>query len=510
MKANHSLSKQAMTLIIARGISFLLTLGIPLILARYLTISEFGAYKQSILLCSTLINLLPWGMSQSLYYFIPKEPENRAGYLANSFLFLLVVGVLSLVGFYFSGTLLERSFQSSALGGVGPLLGLYTFFMVSSLYAEVALVSDNRTNAAAGVILLNEVFKAAALIGGALLVGSFMGIMVGLVIAGAVRFTLMTIYFRKDIGTILSGPNFDLFRKQWSYSLPFGMTILFIFIQDYFHQYYISYIYGSDGFAIYAIGCLQLPLVDLFYSSIGDVSMVKMQEQLRSDDEKGARMVWHESLLKLAVIFLPLTIYLAVVSTQFIVALFTIRYIESVPIFLVTILAMPLTLLLTDPVIRVLGETRFLLRISILRLPITIALVVFGVKFFGMIGASGGALLAILLVRMVMMARIGSRMKTGFINLLPWRSLFRILVAALGAALPIAGVLAVFSLNPKVALVVTSPIYGVTFLLLGLWLNIFPAEEKQMARNLFRKIGKKFGLKDQKPKVWSAESEVSG
>src|SRR4029078_3446832 len=96
--------------------------------------------------------------------------KNRAGYLANSFLFLFIVGVLSLVGFYFSGPLLERSFQSPDLGSVGPLLGLYTFFMVSSLYAEVALVSDNRTNAAAVVILLNEVFKAVALIGGALII----------------------------------------------------------------------------------------------------------------------------------------------------------------------------------------------------------------------------------------------------------------------------------------------------------------------------------------------------
>src|SRR5438552_588899 len=112
MNENQSLSKQAMTLIVARGISFFLTLGIPLVLVRYLTQSEFGAYKQSILLYTTVVSLLPWGMSQSLYYFIPKEPEHRTGYLANSFIFLLSVGVICLLGFFFGGPFLEKYFHS--------------------------------------------------------------------------------------------------------------------------------------------------------------------------------------------------------------------------------------------------------------------------------------------------------------------------------------------------------------------------------------------------------------
>src|SRR5215813_10318673 len=98
MSVNQSLSKQSMTLIAARGISFFLTLGIPLVLVRYLTQTEFGSYKQSILLFTTAVTLLPFGMAQSLYYFIPKEPENRAGYMANSFLFLLCAGSLPLLG----------------------------------------------------------------------------------------------------------------------------------------------------------------------------------------------------------------------------------------------------------------------------------------------------------------------------------------------------------------------------------------------------------------------------
>jgi O-antigen/teichoic acid export membrane protein len=507
MRRDQSLSSQALTLIAARSISFILSLGIPLVLVRCLTQGEFGAYKQSILLCSTLINLLPWGMSQSLYYFIPKEPENRRGYLSNSFLFLLCMGTLSFIGFYFSGPLLEKSFRSQELGEMAPLLGLYTFFMISSLYAEVALVSNNRAGAAAIVILLNEIFKAAALIGGALIIKSFTGIMIGLAVAAGVRFILMTLYFHKDLKNIFSGPDLRLLKKQWSYSMPFGMVVVFIVLQDYFHQYYISYTYGADLFAIYAVGCLQLPLVDLFYSSIGDVSMVKMTEHLRTGDKVGARTVWHEAMLKLAVIFYPLTVYLAVVSTPFIVALYTKQYLDSIPIFLITLLSMPLTVLLTDPALRVLGDTRFMLWISVVRIPITISLVVMAVKQFGMIGAAGGALLAVFLVRTVMLARISSQMEADVKTLLPWRNLVRILVAALLSAIPILLVMRGFSMPPKLELVVTAPVYGLTFLFLGLWLNIFPEEERNMVKQVYRRI---MSMISPKTKVLNTETEVSG
>ncbi len=484
MKANESLSQQAITLIVAKGISFLLTLSIPLLLVRYLSQSEFGAYKQSLLLYTTVANLLPWGMAQSLYYFIPKSPEHRRGYLANTFIFLFVVGLFALLACSLSGHLLESYFHSEALAKSAPLLGIYMFFMTASIYAEVALVAENRTRAAAGVIILNEVAKALALIGSALLTHSYAGIMAGLACAAAIRFLILTCYFRRDLAMVKAGPNIELLRKQLRYSLPFGLMVLLLFAQDYFHQYYISYTFSPADFAIYAIGCLELPLVDLFYSSIGDVAMVKMAECLRNHDRVGARQTWHEAMIKLAVIFLPLTAYMTVVRKEFIIALFTERYQASAPILLVTLAAMPLTILLVDPVMRVFGETRYLLFITALRLPLTITLVIVSLALMGMIGGVISTSIMVLLARGALLMRIQSLMKCAFKELLPWRNLMLILVASISAALPAESLLIGLRLTPKFALIVTAPIYGLIFLLVGIWLDIFPAEERQMLKEL--------------------------
>jgi hypothetical protein len=69
-----SLMRQARPLIAARLFTAILTLSIPLVLARVLPLAEYGTYKQLFLIALTLSSVLPFGVGQSLYYFIPAPP----------------------------------------------------------------------------------------------------------------------------------------------------------------------------------------------------------------------------------------------------------------------------------------------------------------------------------------------------------------------------------------------------------------------------------------------------
>lgn len=493
MKTNQSFSKQAMILVLARAISFLVTMGIPLILVRFLTQSEFGAYKQTILLYTTAITLLPWGMAQSLYYFIPQNPKERASYLGNSFLFLIFVGSLSLVGFIFLGPYLEQYFHSIELANNSFMIGLFIFFTMASMHWEIVLISENRVSDAAFVILFSEIIKAITLIGGALILSSFTGIISAMAVAAAIRFVLLGLYFSQELKVILHGLNLVVFRKQWQYSMPFGLMILVTFTQDYFHQYYISYSLSPSDFAIYSIGCLQLPLIDLFYSSIGDVAMVKMTENLQTNNVAGLHRIWHDAIIKLNLIFLPLMIYVLVVSSAFITALFTINYKASVPIFVVSTVSLLFQGLLVDPVMRVFGQTSSMLLITVLRMPITIILVIIGLNSFGMVGVAASSIITLILLRTMMLVQIRKIMQIKTKDLLPWRQIGRILLVAIIAALPTT-IAANLPFTSKSLLLITAPIYGLTFLIVGLKLNIFPLEEREMVKEAFNQVILRFSL----------------
>ena len=61
-------------------------------LARLLTPEAFGTYKQFFLIAATLQLTGQLGLTQSLYYFLPRGGKERGAYVAQTFLSLAVLG----------------------------------------------------------------------------------------------------------------------------------------------------------------------------------------------------------------------------------------------------------------------------------------------------------------------------------------------------------------------------------------------------------------------------------
>lgn len=479
-----SISQLAIILIIARGISILITIFIPLVLVRMLSQEAFGTYKQSLLLVSTAITLIPWGMAQSLYYFLPKDLEHRSEYLLNTIRFLLITGCCAFILFSLSGPFLINIFHNAEMAKYAPMLGIYVFFMIVTSYSEIVLTAENRVSAAAWIILFYELGKAIILILGAWVTRSYQGIIICLAISAIIRFILITFYFRRDLINIFQPCNYQLLHNQWHYAMPFGMMSLFSFFQDTFHQYYISFYFTAAQFAIYAVGCLDLPVIDLFYSSIGNIVMVKMTESLRENNVIQAKEMWHEAITKLALVFFPLTIFMALIGHHFIIALFTKRYEASVPIFIISLITIPSTILLVDPVLRVFDENRYMLWISIFRLPLTFFMVTLALQIMGIIGGAVSTVLIMYIVRCTMLMRVKKVMKLTMAQLLPWRALINICFTAICAGIPVM-ILTCLDIPDKTILILSTAIYGLSYLIVGVKTAIFTIEERELFKQLF-------------------------
>ena len=87
-----SLLARARPLLVARLAGAVLTLAVPMVLARVLVPASYGTFKQAWLLTQTLALVLPMGMTVSLYYFVPREPESRDSHIAQTLWFHLALG----------------------------------------------------------------------------------------------------------------------------------------------------------------------------------------------------------------------------------------------------------------------------------------------------------------------------------------------------------------------------------------------------------------------------------
>jgi O-antigen/teichoic acid export membrane protein len=161
-----------------------------------------------------------------------------------------------------------------------------------------------------------------------------------------------------------------------------------------------------------------------------------MAEELRDRGVRRLLPIWHDTTHKLALLFFPFVGLLISNAYQLITVLFTKSYAASVPIFMVWCLSILMAAFQTDGVLRVFAQMRYLFTINVVRLVVVLVMMGWFLSSFKLLGAVFITLIGILLAKLMALARIRRVLETSVTELLPWKNLAGIMVAAILAAIP--------------------------------------------------------------------------
>jgi O-antigen/teichoic acid export membrane protein len=457
-----ALSRPAFLLVAGRTAGFVVSFVIPVVLARLFSRADFGTYKQLFLIYATFYGLAQVGMAESLYYFIPRQPGAAGRHVTNALATLALAAVGCAALLYAARTGIAAWMTNPDLARYLPLLAVFFACTLVSVAFEIVMVSRKEHAAAATAYAGSDLVRTACLIVPALAIRGLRGVLAGATAFAALRLAAMLVYFWREFG---SGLRFDstLWRGQLVYALPFGLAVAVEIVQANLHQYFVASRFNAETFAIYAVGCLQIPLVDLICTSTANVMMVRMAEETRGDRRRTALALWHDATCRLATIVFPLAALLLLTARGIIVTLFTVRYIASVPIFMIWCLTILPSALSVDAVLRVYARTRFLLGMNVLRLVLIATSIGWFLSTFGLAGAVLVMLLSTSLVKAFGVFRIARLLNVGLGEVLPWGRLAGLASQAGVAAIPAFWVNRSVTWPPLANVVVTGTVYTVTF-----------------------------------------------
>jgi len=439
---------------------------IPLVLARVLDQTAFGTYKQLFLVYATLYGIAQVGMAESLFYFLPAAPEKAGRYALNSLLVLSGAGAACLVLLWTARARVAAWLGNDALAAGLPWIGLHLALMLASAGLEIVLTARRRFAAAATAYAVSDVARTALFLVPALLLKSLEGLLLGAAAFAALRLAAAFLVLKREFGAGLRTDR-SLLRDQMVYAMPFELYVLVEILQGNLHQYAVSLHFSPAMFAVYSIGCLQVPLADLVAGSTCNVMMVKMAADLRDGRSGAALDAWHDTIRKLALVFFPLVGLLLVSGRDLIVLLFTERYLAAVPIFMVWTAAFLLMAFPVDGVMRVFADTRYLLLVGAIKLAIIAALVHWFLVRFGLLGGVLVSLLATVVGKTLAVARVRRHLDAGLWDLLPWSSLASTLGCAIAAGLPALLVKQGLALRPLPSMALSGLVYGLTYAILA-------------------------------------------
>ena len=459
--------RPAVSIVIGRSVGFTAAFAIPIVLSRILDQSEFGTYKQLFLIYATLFGVAQLGIAESLYYFIPRDSGRAGQHIAHAGLTLAAAGIACLtLLMLFSDAIAGWLANPHISAGLLPL-GVFLSVTLLTTPFEIVLVSRGRYSGAALTYAASDLVRVVCVVVPALVIGTIAAVMWGFVTFALARLVAMLWALRREVVTGFR-PQLSVWRGQLAYALPFALAVGVEIVQANFHQYVVATRFDAATFAIFAVGVLQMPLVDIIATSASSVMMVKISAG-GGRDTRASLALWHDTIVRLSLVVFPLVAFMLIAARDLIVLVFTEAYAASVPIFQLSTVAILPACLCVDAVFRAHAQTRVLLVLNLVRLA-AVALLIGGfLTAFGLRGAVAATLCATVLARVLGLARIARLLNVRLVELLPWRQLTTTAAFAAVAALPAVWVHRVMPNIGPVSLVIVAAVYGITFMVLSLW-----------------------------------------
>jgi O-antigen/teichoic acid export membrane protein len=497
---SDTISKRLAWITAANFIGFGLSFIAPFLLVRLLSQDDYGIYKELFQMVATLMNMLNLQVASSAYYFLPRlsrETEKKQTIL-NILLFYVLLGILVSLLFVEYPKWETLIFHDDELLPYIPLIGVtFCLWIISSNLEWIPLALGD-TKLSAFYMVISQFTKSGLLIVSALVFRSVGAVVWASIIQGVLQVLLLGYYLYKRFGGFSNPFNWQLLKKQLRNSIPYGAGDIVQALQYDMHIYFVAHYFSPSIFAVYTIGCFQLPLLLLVESSVNQVLTPALLDLEAKGDRRSMVNVWIESMRKMALTAIPFVVLMFVIRQDLITTLFTENYRDAIPLFGIHILGSVLVLLLTEPVLRAFPELKFFnLKLSLLMLPLTAILLYMGIHYAGLVGAITATIILRVIIAAVTMIALFAKLQIQRVDV--GRFLIMLGRPALSAALA-SGVASLVidqltGSHPIVKIMTGASIFGCIFIVLAIFTNAIEEKTRAEIMIFFRKLVQKTGIR---------------
>lgn len=361
-------TKQALWVGIGNLSTFLFTIIITAILARYLPKEELGTYRQVLYVYNTLVIIFTGGLPRVFAYYLPRYDLAEGKAITNK-----IINILFLCGLTFSIFLFfTADFFASILKNPQLKIGIKYFAIIPTLLLptlgiEGIFSSYQKTTY---IALYNISTKILMLCAISLVVlrygGTFENAIIGWIISSALALFfalyLKTIPFKNVESKI---PELKL-KQILSYSLPIVFASLSGMAIRSADQFFISRYFGPEIFAEFANGFIQIPFVTMITGATSTVLMPIFSKMNTAEgSNKEIAMLWKNALTKSAYLIYPMIFFFLFFAESIIKIIYTDVYIKSAIYFQIAMILNFFNIIIFAPLLLSMGKTKLYAQIHL-------------------------------------------------------------------------------------------------------------------------------------------------
>jgi O-antigen/teichoic acid export membrane protein len=498
-----SLATQAGLLAASRAAGQVLNALVGIVVVRFISQEDYGTFRQVYLLFATLVVLTDLGLTESLYYFLPRNPGQRRKLMLRS---TWVVGLAQVGGglaMLLGAGALGRFFNNAGLAHYVGLLAVYIGLSAVTRLWEVQLVAEQRVPLAALVAGGSEALKVGLMFVSLAVQPGIGGLMWALVAGAGLKALGYGWFLLREFAK--GGPAGGATNEggdsgeQFRYAMGLWVPAILNTLAMQAHQFIVGYSFTPAEYAIYSVACFQVPLVGVLTTSIIEVMLVRVTEARAQGREEEVKRVWHQASTKSLLVFIPIATGLAVAAQPLITLLFTPAYAAAAPLFAILMISLPLNAVFTNNLLRAYGAMTDYAKFYTARLLLGLALGIAGVAWLGMWGVALSSVVTLYVIVGWQLTRVAELLRVSFATVLPWGGIGKIILASVLAAMP-AGACVWWIAWPGAAVTAALASYGVAYALLALKMGLLEREDLRGVANDAMRVLARLGVVPSKAK----------
>jgi len=437
----HSLTIKTGIIALSNALRTAGLLAINIILARTLTRTVYGTYQQVWLIYATVFPIFMLGIPASLYYFLQHSDEReKRSIMANSFLLLILSGLIMTVSVSAAADRIATLFGNPELALPLRIFSAYSLFTVSTLWAEPFYISTNRHRVVFFVTAASTLGLIVSVVPLGVLGRPLSLVFLAVVCYSSLRFAGLSIMFLRDRWLAGRAPDRSLAGRQLAYSVPVNASEIIGSVSKNVDRVVVSRFFSPSSYAIYANGAMEIPISALLVGSISSVIWPSLSRMHQEKKTGNLLSVWLNTTDKTAFLVIPLFFFFLVYAPDFMVTLFSQKYLGSTSPFRVYLLILPLRIAQYAVLLLSMGAARAVLFGAAADLVIKFGLSLALVRPLGYMGPAVAAVCSSW-VQVFYYLYIAKRiLGTRFRNILPWGRLARTCIfgaIACGCSYPI-------------------------------------------------------------------------
>lgn len=478
IKQDTSNTSQALWIGIGSLCSFLFSIVSAAILSRYFTKDQYGTYKQVMYVYHTLLTVFTLGLPLAYSYFLPRVSKSEGKSLVNklNYCFLLMGFVFSIV-LYFGADLFAGILKNEELASNIRIFSLAPVFILPTMGLQGILATYKKT-------ILNAIYVVSTRILMLICVAlpvviyentvavALWGFIISSFISCIIAFYFQNLPFRgckKEKSTIT-------YKSIFAYSLPLMVAGFLGIVINAADQFYVSRFFGSEVFADFANGSLELPFVSMVLSASGTVLLPVFSKML-SDNCTVDEVVslWTRTAVKATYILYPIVVFCFFFAGDIMTFLYGEMYITSAKYFQIMLIVNLFTIIQFYPIILALGKTKEYALVHVI-----LFVMVWSLEYLGVVLFSSPIVVTIISVAckilkiLIMMKIVSGSLKISFWRLFPFKQMLSTLLCCIISALVSYYVVVCFPLPESrlLNLVIGFTIFATIVFTLGRWMRI--------------------------------------